>query len=353
MSIKSGNIEFYMGSHQSDHGDDLTRAIVGFIKGAKSTIDIAVQALDNIEIAHAILSVKKRRVQVRIILDEETLWEATPRLNPLSPGGNLELNREIFLSLLRASIRVKTDFDGQTFHQRFIIKDDSALLLCSANFTKIGCQKNFNHVAVIKSKKVANLYQEEFEEMFEGRMGRANKRRESFSSELKVSQVSIRPLFAPDHLPELELMKQILKAKESIHFAAFSLCNSSGIEDALISAARAGVQIYGLFDGQAANQKWAHARNLHKLDCELYLMDRKKHLGKLHHKLWVIDGRLVALGGYKFVAPTIPFNDENLLLMGSLGDEEQTKSGLNRQKELASFVIKEIRHLVETYGEPL
>ena len=43
----------------------------------------------------------------------------------------------------------------------------------------------------------------------------------------------IKPLFAPRHGPEMEIMKQMLKASESIDFAMFTFAQSSGIDDAM------------------------------------------------------------------------------------------------------------------------
>ena len=49
-----------------------------------------------------------------------------------------------------------------------------------------------------------------------------------------VSSVSVRVLFAPDHNPEMEIMKQMLKARERIDFAIFTFPKSSGIDDTMI-----------------------------------------------------------------------------------------------------------------------
>ena len=45
-----------------------------------------------------------------------------------------------------------------------------------------------------------------------------------------LAGVPVKALFAPDHTPELEVMKQMLKVKESgeIWFAIFTFAGSSG-----------------------------------------------------------------------------------------------------------------------------
>jgi len=55
----------------------------------------------------------------------------------------------------------------------------------------------------------------------------------------------VKVLFAPDHTPELEFMKQMLKVKENgeIWFAIFTFAGSSGIDDTMLALARGGGRI--------------------------------------------------------------------------------------------------------------
>ncbi len=53
MPKKVGKLKLYMGPRQVGGPDDLLRGIVGFIDGVKRKLDIAVQELDNREIADA------------------------------------------------------------------------------------------------------------------------------------------------------------------------------------------------------------------------------------------------------------------------------------------------------------
>ena len=45
--------------------------------------------------------------------------------------------------------------------------------------------------------------------------------------ETKSNHVRLKPLFAPNHSPEMEIMKQMAKAKERIDFAIFTFSESS------------------------------------------------------------------------------------------------------------------------------
>ena len=55
MPIKVGNVELYMGPQNTDGPDDLKSAIVDFIDGAKIRLEVAVQELEDEDIAKAII----------------------------------------------------------------------------------------------------------------------------------------------------------------------------------------------------------------------------------------------------------------------------------------------------------
>ena len=73
MSLRIGNIALYMGPKGLGGPDELRQAIVSFINGAQKRLDIAVQELDDWEIAKAIISAKQRKVRVRLVLESDYL----------------------------------------------------------------------------------------------------------------------------------------------------------------------------------------------------------------------------------------------------------------------------------------
>ena len=73
MPLRIGNIALYMGPKGLGGPDELRQAIVSFINGAQKRLDIAVQELDDWEIAKAIISAKQRKVRVRLVLESDYL----------------------------------------------------------------------------------------------------------------------------------------------------------------------------------------------------------------------------------------------------------------------------------------
>ena len=63
-----------------------------------------------------------------------------------------------------------------------------------------------------------------------------------------LAGVPVKVLFAPDHTPELEIMKQMLKGTSEAVFAIFTFAGSSGIDDTMLALARGGMTIRGVLD---------------------------------------------------------------------------------------------------------
>ena len=170
-------------------------------------------------------------------------------------------------------------------------------------------------------------------------------------------------LFAPDHTPELELIKQVLKAERQIEFAIFTFAGSSGIDDALLMAAAADRKVTGALDPGQAGQKWAAPRGtpgaapswLNRANISLYTPKRRGGFRKLHHKLMVIDRAIVIAGSFNYTAPANEYNDENLFVIGSPYDQLPPKEGGPVDKQactkIADYMRKEIDRIVSV-SEP-
>ena len=353
MSIVVGNIELHMGPSSIGAPDDLGPVIVGFIDGAKKTLDIAVQELDSLDIARAIVRAKlDRGVSVRLVLEGDYLKAKKPAPDPWLSGGEFERNRELQNAILRTAILTWSDFNPAIFHQKFVIRDRNAVLTGSTNFTRSGTHKNLNHVVIINSKKVAKIYAREFREIRQGHFGKLNEGTDPKPSTVEISDVPIKVLFAPDHAPEMEIMKQMAKAEKRIDFAIFTFSQSSGIDDQMKLVANNGIPIRGVLDSRQANQSWAATHGLrHKPGITLRQVRSGGGVGKLHHKLMVLDGQVIIGGSFNYTGPANRLNDENIIVIGDLESTDVDSRKL--QRKLARFALKEIDRIIADHGSTL
>jgi len=280
MPITSGNITVHLGPAEQGGSDSLVDPIVAFIDRAKrrQKLMIAVQEIDHKPIAEAIVRARLRKVTVDVVIEQSYLLNKKAPADAFVPGGPHEINRELYNAILRSTADIKSDFNSAIFHQKFMVLGNR-VLTGSTNFTTTGVTKNLNHVVEIESAGVANAYKKEFREIQKGRFGRDSIDFDEKPKEVKVSKVRVKPLFAPDHSPEMEIMKQILKAKTRIDFAVFTFAQSSGIDDALIAAHERGVQVNGILDRMMSNQTWAAKKPLVDAGVMIHIAGNQGGLG--------------------------------------------------------------------------
>lgn len=353
MPEKIGNIELYMGPSEVGGKDNLLNPIVEFINKAQKRLFIAAQELDSRPITDAIIRARQRKVLVKLVLEGDYLIAKTALEDPFVADGPHEVNRILHDAVLRAKIKVNSDFNSSIFHQKFIIRDSQSVLTGSTNFTDTGTSQNLNHIVIIHDKDVARIYNREFTEIQQGHFGKLNEGHDPKPPDEKVSGVRVKTLFAPDHNPEMEIMKQIAKAKNRVDFAIFTFSKSSGIDDQLVLAKEAGITIRGALFRSQANQKWSAKERLKNAGLELHLVPkprlRKPRPRKLHHKLMVIDKQLIITGSFNYTGPANKLNDENIMIIGDLESKDQ--GSIQKQKKLAGYALEEIDRLINSFGE--
>lgn len=226
------------------------------------------------------------------------------------------------------------------------------MLTGSTNFTVTDTSTNLNHLVIVHDPGVDRNYEAEYEEIQQGHFGKWNEGHDPIPAEVQVSNVRIKTLFAPDHNPEMEIMKQIAKARRRVDFAIFTFASSSGIDDQLVLAKEAGIKIRGALFKSQANQSWAATKTLKEAGLSLFLVPRsglpEPSPRKLHHKLMVIDEQLIIAGSFNYTGAATKLNDENILLLGDLDSSNQ--ASIKKQKELAGYALTEIDRIIAAFG---
>lgn len=366
MGVQVGGIELFAGPQALGGPDDLESVIRGFIQGARNELLIAVQELDSQAIAKAIVEARRRGVRVQIILEGSYLRDDPPAKDPWSLLGKQEENRNIHNGLLRAGIDVIVDLNPEIFHQKFMVRDRegsaAAVLTGSTNFTLtdtgtnpitkgIKAGNNLNHVVVLKGKRIAAEYATEFRRYRAGTFGAMHERHEPKPAEFRLGKVRVKPLFAPRHGPEMEIMKQMLKTTSTVDFAMFTFAKSSGIDDTMLRLIGSVQRLRGVLDREQGAQEWAATKPLKASGVELFQNKKGTGVRKVHHKLMVLDERVIIVGSFNYTAPATTLNDENIIVLGDL--EERDAKAEAAQRQLAAFALSEIDRIVTQLAEPV
>ena len=136
-----------------------TEAIVNQIDNAKSEILIQAYSFTSAPIAKALVNAQKRNVHVEIILDKSNSSEKYSAID------------------FTAHMGVTTYIDSQhsIAHNKILILDKETVITGSFNFTKAAEEKNAENLLIIRSKKLAEIYidnwykHREHSEKYEGR----------------------------------------------------------------------------------------------------------------------------------------------------------------------------------------
>jgi phosphatidylserine/phosphatidylglycerophosphate/cardiolipin synthase-like enzyme len=371
VGVVVGGVELYAGPQVLGAPDDLDLVIRDFVAGARKSLLVAVQELDSRAVAEALLAAKARKIRVSVLLEGNYLVEDKAPADPWLGAGANEENRVIHAALLRAGVDVVTDLNPALFHQKFVVRDADAadggapaVLTGSANFTLTDTGKNpvlvhgagpqvgnnLNHVVVLRGKQIAELYRAEFARLRSGTFGELHERVEPKPRELTLGRMRIKPLFAPRHGPEMEIMKQMIKASERIDFAMFTFARSSGIDDAMFRLAGS-LPIRGVLDRGQGVQKWAATQDLLARGVELRQNKAGTGVRKVHHKLMVVDRRLTIVGSFNYTATANMLNDENIIVIGDL--EETNPDAEAAQRAVAGYALAEIDRIISDLSEPI
>ena len=348
-------------------GDNLEQQLIAAIEGAQREVLVAVQELTLPAIADALIERHRAGVPVKLVL-ENTYSAPWSRQHPagLEPHQQKRLQRlqklgwrDAIALLQGAGVPLLDDTaDGSAgsglMHHKFVVIDRQRVLTGSANFTSSGLhgdagqtssRGNVNHLLQLDSPELAQLFAEEFAQLWgdgpggqpDSRFGLGKHSRRLQQTQLGSDRAGV--LFAPHRRDDpdhgLELIRQQLEqAQRSIDLALF-VFSAQELADVLALKRDQGVQIRVLVDPGFAHRsysEWLDLKGLAMADhrCRLEAGNNPwemplKTVGtprlargdKLHHKFAVIDGKTVITGSFNWSPAAAHTNDETLLVIHS------------------------------------
>jgi phosphatidylserine/phosphatidylglycerophosphate/cardiolipin synthase-like enzyme len=209
--------------------------LIDKINAAQTSIHIASFEFDLTPVAEALVAAKARGVDVRWVTDDEHGLEADEE-----PGHGQ------FAMLEDAGIEIKDDGRSALMHNKFWIFDGQLVWTGSTNITVNGIFKQNNNVIAIRSTKLAEIYEREFQEMWEGEHGIRSPSTVDQQS-VTVNGTPVQVLFAAEDGVIGHLIPIVENAQSSIRFLAFSFTDYP-LAKAMIDRAAAGVDVAGVFE---------------------------------------------------------------------------------------------------------
>ncbi len=269
------------------------KEIVNQIKNSKSSIDIALYGWSNTpEIINALINAKSRGVKIRLVYD--------------TSKGNYYPDINLIINLADEK---STDTPKIIMHNKFIIFDNSKVITGSMNFANTGLSGfNSDCLILINSEQLAQIYEQEFNQMLSGKF---HNEKEKFRTEtITLKNARILPLFSPkDKIISTNIIPLINKAEKYIYIPTFVLTHEE-LKNSLINAKKRGVKIKIIHD--ATNYK---ASNIKTLRENGILVKIENYAGKVHSKTMIIDDKYLIIGSMNFSKNGENKNDENVLII--------------------------------------
>jgi phosphatidylserine/phosphatidylglycerophosphate/cardiolipin synthase-like enzyme len=263
------------------------------IDDARISVDLAVYSMSLNSIRDALLSAHRRGVTVRIVMESDNLERDVPR------------------RLAEKGIPMIGDRREGLMHNKFVIIDRAEVWMGSMNFTTSGAYEDNNNLVRIRSTKMAENYLAEFNEMFEDDFFGPDVLKNTPYSSLTMNGVPLEVYFSPDDGVAARVMKLLRGAEQSIHIMAYSF-TADDFGDIIRQKAKDGLRVFGVMDeSQVKSNKGTEFDPFREAGLKIY---KDGNAGQMHHKVIIIDEKIVMTGSYNFSASAERNNDENMVV---------------------------------------
>ena len=264
------------------------------IRQSRVSVDVAVHDLNLWSIRDALLEAKRRGLTVRMVTESDNLDE------------------DEIQQLKEAGIPVLGDRREGLMHNKFVVLDRREVWSGSMNLTVSESYRNNNNLLRIRSTLLAEDYTVEFEEMFENDLFGPGSPANTPHPNIQVDGTQVEVYFSPDDGAASRLAELLSEAQESIYFLAFSF-TSDDLANAILERAKAGLTVAGVMEQDQVESNIGSDYVLFRqsgLDVRL-----DANPDQMHHKVMVIDSKIVVTGSYNFTSSAENRNDENLLVI--------------------------------------
>jgi len=259
--------------------DDCEGHLVDLIKSADESVHCAFYDLD----LEKVIDELKEGKSVKLVIDKD----------------NTEEVRELNF--------VENEYAEGLMHNKFCIIDDKIILTGSFNPTERGNFYNNNNLIIISSKYLAENYKAEFEELWDKKFASGEKVR---YQTVYLNGKEIENYFCPEDSCTEHVIETLNEAEESIYFMTFFF-TSNDIGDVLIAKHEVGIDIKGVIEKRSTSE-WSEYQRLEEKGIDVKL-DNNKYT--MHHKVFIIDNKILITGSFNPTKSANEKNDENILII--------------------------------------
>ena len=296
---QNGDIKVYFCPREDCEGN-----LINFIQSAESYIHCALFDLD-LEPIINIFKEKNQLIDVKLVVDNDHFEELS----------NLTF--------------VKKDTSSKFSHNKFCIIDGKKISTGSFNPTDRGAHYNNNNLIIIKSKFLAQNYEDEFQELWNLSFGKGRKVSHPI---IELDGIKIENYFCPEDQCGEIIENTLAKADTSINFMTFSFTHN-GIANVIALKMQEGIKVKGIFEKRGTGSQYSRYNFLEFQGAELR-KDNNSYV--MHHKVFIIDNETVITGSFNPSENADKENDENIVIIND--------------KEVANRYLEEFEYIWNNFS---
>ncbi|MDG1916081.1 MAG: phospholipase D-like domain-containing protein [Crocinitomix sp.] len=149
--LSANKVEVQQESVYFSPSEECLQAIIHNIRHANNKIRICLFTISDDRISEELISKSKQGVSVRIITDNDKMFDK---------GSDIE-------QLLRAGVPIRVDMTRNHMHHKFALFDSDITLTGSYNWTRSAERYNHENILITDSSKVLREFNKEFDSLWE------------------------------------------------------------------------------------------------------------------------------------------------------------------------------------------
>ncbi len=261
--------------------DECEKELVDFINSANKSVHCGLFDL-RLEGVISVLENKSKEIDVKVVVDDHNYEH------------------------VESYSFVRKDNSNQLSHNKFCVVDKIGISTGSFNPTERGAYYNNNNLVIAYSKYLAKNFESEFSELWNGEFGKGRNVRYPV---VYYNGVKIENYFCPEDFCADRVSDVINNAEESVYFMTFSFTNER-IGKYVALKKYEGKEVKGVFEKRNLKDSMYGLLKYQGADVKT---DENPY--NLHHKVFIIDEKIVVTGSFNPTKSGDMRNDENVLIV--------------------------------------
>lgn len=297
---------FYTNEPTNPKGID--SGLVTLIDSATTRVYAAIYALSLQNVCTSLVNAKDRAVTVKVVCELDNYNDT-----------GAENQNAYFTYLENNGITViKDNAVSYDMHDKFFVIDDK-VWTGSFNPTNNDKNQNANNAVWIRDNSVANSFEDEFNQMFNGTFH--NSKTSVTNHIFTVANQPVKVWFGPKDDLEKKVNNEIDSATKSLRFGLFTFTRAS-VASKIDQAKNAGVDVKGIFDAAQAGASASQYQTLKDSGVDVRKDDYATNPGFYHWKSMATD-HVDSTADPTAVIGSANWTNKALLVSGGGNDENQ------------------------------